>query len=521
MSRDRSPAEPDASATRPLPSRLNPRRDPPGRLHWFSPRWRTVVVAFTRTVGAVLSVGLLAGGGWGWYLGEVAQATVNRTDAIPGAADRPIGSAMNLLLVGIDSRADLTAEQRSTFATGGDAGLNTDTIILAHIPADGSGASFVSFPRDSYVDIPGHGQDKINAAYSYGYDSVAENRPEAEKQTAGSQLLVQTVGQLTGLQIDHYAEVDLLGFFNLSTVVGGVEVNLCEAVDDKKSGAVFDAGTQTISGVDALRFVRQRHGLPGGDFDRIVRQQTFIAGMIRKMLSEDVLLDLAEQRELVAAAADALTVDQSLDLLGLAQQMQSVTAGSVDFQTVPNLGTDRAGDKSIVRLVDTDSLHAFFADLSADPPPTPPATSAGPEAPAPTVAPSAVQVAVLNGSGIPGLAADTGAALGAAGYVVSSTGNADTDDHATTEVRYAPGDQAAADALVVEIPGARVAEDAGVPAGAVQLILGSDFTGVGQAVATAAPSTPAPEASSAPQESTPTTDDEDAARSAADTSCIN
>src|SRR5689334_24956240 len=183
---------------------------------------------------------------------------------------------MNLLLIGQDGREELTPQQLAELNAG----------------ANGSGASFVSFPRDSYVQIPGHGKDRLNAAYAYGYQSAGADADESAKEAAGSQLLVQTISQLTGLQIDHYAEVDLLGFFNLSTVVGGVEVNLCAPVDDSAfSGAVFPAGEQTISGADALKFVRQRHGLPRGDLDRIVRQQVFIAGVLRKILSEDVLLD--------------------------------------------------------------------------------------------------------------------------------------------------------------------------------------------------------------------------------------
>jgi LCP family protein required for cell wall assembly len=106
------------------------------------------------------------------------------------------------------------------------------------------------------VEIPGYGRDKLNAAYAYGYSAVDDTMPEADKQAAGAQLLVQTIHGLTGLQVDHYAEVDLLGFFELTSVVGGVRVNLCEAVDDREySGAYFPAGPQTISGADALKFV--------------------------------------------------------------------------------------------------------------------------------------------------------------------------------------------------------------------------------------------------------------------------
>jgi LCP family protein required for cell wall assembly len=462
-------------------------------------------VAVLRVVAAVLSAVLLMASGWGWYLGQVASATVNRTDAIPSSGNEDTlggDEAMNLLLVGNDSRSDLTDDQLAELNAGSDSGTNTDTMILVHVPADGSAASFVSFPRDSYVDIPGHGQDKLNAAYAYGTQDAPDGATDAQRAAAGAQLLVQSISRLSGLQIDHYAEVDLLGFFNLATVVGGVEVNLCNAVDDSAySGAVFPAGEQTISGAEALQFVRQRHGLPGGDFDRIVRQQVFIAGVLRKMLSDDVLLDLGKQRELVKATADSLTVDDDLDLLELAQQMQSVTPGSIDFQTVPNVGTatDDQG-RSIVQLADADTLHAFFAGLSggAD------ESADGGAAAAETVAPADVSVEVFNGSGTEGLAGTAAGQLEAAGFTVTGTANADSADYTATEIRYAAGDESLAATLAAQVPGARTTESADPTGGTVQLVLGSDFTAIGQPVT-------APTAAA----------DDDAARTAADTSCIN
>jgi LCP family protein required for cell wall assembly len=460
-----------------------------------------------RAVAGVLSVVLLAGSGWGWYLGQVAEATVNRTDAIPtdgndGTGDAP--EAVNLLLVGNDSRANLTDEQLASLNAGTDAGINTDTMILVHIPADGSRASFVSFPRDSYVAIPGYGMDKLNAAYAYGYAETPETASAEARQAGGAQLLVQTISGLTGLQIDHYAEVDLLGFFNLSSVVGGVEVNLCKAVDDSKwSGAVFPAGVQTISGAEALEFVRQRHGLPRGDFDRIVRQQVFIAGVLRKMLSDEVMLDLGRQRQLVEAASQSLTIDQGLDLFQLAEQMQSVTAGSIEFQTIPFVGTDRdERDRSIIRLEDEDTLHQFFAELSAEPEAPAAATPAAPK----TVAPSAVTVDVYNGSGTSGLAAQAAGALETAGFAVGTTGNADSSDYDATLIRFAAGDEALAQTLAAAIPGAKTQKSQDADSGTVQLVLGSDFNAVGQAVDPAAPAAPV--------------EGEDA-RTAADTGCIN
>ncbi|MGY1825129.1 MULTISPECIES: LCP family protein [unclassified Blastococcus] len=502
----------DQQGARPLPPRLDPRAGGRARARTGSSAaglrerdgHRRLVVG-SRVVAGLLSVLLLVGSGWGWYLGQVADATVNRTDAIPADGNDGDGEAMNLLLVGNDSRSNLTEEQLVELNAGTDSGINTDTIILVHVPADGSRASFVSFPRDSWVEIPGHGEDKLNAAYAYGYTGAADAATEAARQAAGAQLLVRTISRLTGLEIDHYAEVDLLGFFELSSVVGGVEVNLCNAVDDREwSGAFFPAGPQTISGADALKFVRQRHnfGPDGrGDFDRIVRQQVFIAGVLRKMLSEEVLLDLGKQRELVQAAAESLTVDEDLDLLQLAEQMQSVTTGSIEFQTVPNLGVDREGDASIVRLEDEATLRQFFSQLSAEPEPAP-EEAAPPEA----ADPADVSVAVFNGSGTSGLAATAQGELEDAGFTVVSTGNADSSDYAQSEIRHAAGDEALAAAVAAAVPGAvtRVVDDA--TSGTVQLVLGSDYNGVGQATDAQPPAAPV--------------EGEDA-RTAADTGCIN
>jgi LCP family protein required for cell wall assembly len=495
-----------------LPARLDPRAGR-GRTPSSSPSKGGArsglgkVATGTRVVAALATAAILGTSGWGWYLGEVADASVNRSDALPadGNVDQFDGDAMNLLLVGSDSRARLTPEQASELNTGTVAGQNTDTMMLVHVPADGSAASFVSFPRDSFVDIPGYGMNKLNAAYAFGYNDVPDGATEKQQQAAGAQLLIQTISKLSGVKIDHYAEVDLLGFFKLSNVVGGVEVNLCAPVQEPLSGIDLPAGKQTIKGEQALAFVRQRHGLLRGDYDRIVRQQTFIGAMLRKMLAQDVLLNLGKQRELVGAAAEALTVDQSLDLMRLAQQMQSVTPGNIDFQTIPIAAEERDPTHGyIARLPDDATMHAFFRDLTAEP-----VKAADPSKPAEpeTVEPSAVTVDVYNGSGIPGLAASASADLTAEGFVAGTTGNADSANYTATEIRHAPGEEALASTVRKAVPGAAVQEAADVPAGTVHLVLGSDFNGVGQTVTEVS----APAASSSAEKP----------RTAADTNCIN
>ncbi|MEU2347449.1 LCP family protein [Modestobacter sp. NPDC049651] len=502
----------EPGTARSLPPRLDPRAGAAtGRRGGSGTRLAWAL----RGLAALLSVALLGTGGWGWYLGRVAEASVSRTDAIPDSGNKETvhtGAAMNLLLVGNDSRANLTKQQLEELNAGKDSGINTDTMILVHVPADGSAASFVSFPRDSYVTIPGHGKDKLNAAYAYGMQSAASGASQEQQQAAGAQLLVQTISQLSGLQIDHYAEVDLLGFFDLTSVVGGVEVNLCQAVDDRRwSGAYFPAGVQTISGADALKFVRQRHniGKTSNDFDRIRRQQVFIAGVVRKMLSEKVLLNPAKQRELVQAVAGSVTIDKDLELMELARQMQGVKPGAIEFQTVPNVGEAKLpSGTSIVKLADADTLHTFFAQLSADPAPAPgAATPSAPAAPE-TVAPAQVSVQVLNGLGVKGLAAKAATQLTTAGFEVAGTANADSSTYATTEVRFAAGDDALAATLAAAVPGATTKQVATATAGTVQLVLGKDFNGVGRQTTAQPPSSAA---------ATPTEE----ARTAEDTSCIN
>jgi LCP family protein required for cell wall assembly len=495
---------------RPLPPHLDPRA---GReasrgatAHRTRGRRSVRAVAAGRSIAAVLSVLVLAGSGWGWYLVRVAEASVNRTDAIPDSGNSDVsggdhaGEEMNLLLVGMDSRTGLTPEQQAEFSTGDPEGvLNTDSMMLVHLPADGSGASFVSLPRDTYVSIPGHGEGRLNSAYSRGYNETEGS--DAERDAAGAQLLIQTVSQFSGLQIDHFAEIDLLGFINLSSIVGGVQVNLCQATSDPLSGADFPAGVQTISGDDALKFVRQRHGLPNFDLDRVVRQQVYVAGMLRNILSTDLLLDLGKQKAIVEQVGSSLTLDQGLNLFDLAAQMQGVQPGAITFQTVPGLTPIRIDGADVLEPPGEEEVEAFFAALAATPEADPEPEAPGGEAP--TVSPDSVTVSVLNGSGVSGAAATAADELSNAGFEADSGGNADPTD--TTTVLHAPGDEAAAALVAAQVPGAALAVDDSLPAGTVELVIGSDYNGIGQAVT-------APE---------PAPEDAESGRTADDPSCIN
>ena len=289
-----------------------------------------------------------------------------------------LSDLFDILLVGTDSRTDAQGnplplrvlKQLRTEATNG---LNTDSLVLIRIPHGGAPPTAVSIPRDTYAELPSGAREKINAVYgltkkatedSLRAEGASGHQAEQDAKVAGQRALVQTAQRLTGVRVDHYAELNLLGFFELTEAVGGVEVCLNSAVSDKDSGAEFAAGTQNISGGDALSFVRQRHGLPRGDLDRIVRQQVFMAGLANKVLSTGTLTDPAKISDLTAATRRTVELDEDWDPLGFVQQMQQVATGAVNFVTLPVADDSARSERgqSIVR-VDPGAAQRFMAGL--------------------------------------------------------------------------------------------------------------------------------------------------------------
>ncbi|WP_295138848.1 LCP family protein [Saccharopolyspora sp.] len=308
------------------------------------PRRSRAVIA-GRVGFALLSVLVLAVTGYGWAnYGELRWA-LSTSSATDGAA---ADGATDILLVGLDSRTDsqgrpLPDDVLRRLRAGDNPANLTDTLMLVHIPSNGAGATAMSLPRDTYTSIPGHGEHKINSAYGRGKSQAAEaltgvaDPAERERRAAdaGRRTLTDTVQQLTGVQVDHYAEVNLLGFAQLTEAIGGVPVCLREAVHDPYSGADFRAGHQLISGAQALSFVRQRHGLPRGDLDRMVRQQAFLAGFVRPATSGGLLAQPAKLGGLIDSARRSIVLDRDWDLLAFAQRMQGLAAGDVAFSTIP------------------------------------------------------------------------------------------------------------------------------------------------------------------------------------------
>jgi len=474
----------------PGPVRIVP-NPPPTRSAHPSTTLRVFLVT-ARTFVALLSAAVMVVTWYGWNylrtLGDeiVTTDVITSTDTVAAPGRKPLDGAVDILLVGIDSRTDAQGKPLSQevldLLNGGvaDGEMNTDTMILVHIPVDGTRAVAFSFPRDSYVDIAdGFGKHKLNSAFARQKNTTAaelgekgvtdQQRIELEATTAGRKTLIKTIENLTGgsVTIDRYAEVNLASFYEVTNAIGGVQVCLNAATSDRKSGADFRQGVQTIEGAQALAFVRQREGLTGGDLDRIARQQAFIGALAKKVLATGTLTDMSKLDALVRAVKKSVVLSQGWDITTFAEQMQGLVGGNIEFRTIPvGAPMDTYGDGNVLQ-VDPAQVKSFIKNLATDEVTT---TPIGPPAPAN----AAITVQVLNGSGITGLAGSVLESLVAKGYARGTVGTAPTAVD-TTVVRYATGEKSSADKVAKELGGAVVEEDATLAKGLVQVSLGADY----------------------------------------------
>lgn len=285
-------------------------------------------------------------------LGLTGYLAVNRAGDLPSSGlDGTPGRTT--LLVGSDSREGLTAEQRNQLRTGSTEGRRTDTILLLHTPRGGGPAVLVSIPRDSYVDIPGRGENKINAAFAFG----------------GPELLVQTVEGATDLAVDGYVETGLGGFAALVDAVGGVEQCPETAIDDPKAGLDVEAGCQEMDGATALGYARSRDFDPRGDLGRADRQRDLISAIISKAASPATLVNPFRAFPAAKAAGGALTVDDGtgpVDMARFALGMRAASSPDGVQLTVPVADTSRRTGAGLVVDWDTDAAEQLFAALRRD-----------------------------------------------------------------------------------------------------------------------------------------------------------
>jgi LCP family protein required for cell wall assembly len=279
------------------------------------------------------------------------DASLNRIPALTAFPDRPpAGSGTTWLLVGSDSRQDLSPDQQAELATGGDVGAGrTDTILVVHVPGLGSSVptTMVSIPRDSYLPIPGYGEDKVNAAFALG----------------GAPLLAQTVEQATGLRLDHYAEVGFGGFAVMVDAVGGVTMCPAEPINDPLAGIDLPAGCQQLDGRSALGYVRTR-ATPRADLDRMTNQRQFMATLMHRAASPAVLLNPFRWYPMVHAAAGAVTVDEGAHVWDLARLAWALH-GTVTTTTVP-IGEFTGNDSGSVVVWNDDAARRLFEALATD-----------------------------------------------------------------------------------------------------------------------------------------------------------
>lgn len=315
-------------------------------------------------IGALTILLVLGGAAFGtfwWMQRSLSENVESLGDPFEELTDRPTSASelgddadtsdsdlpMNILVLGSDSR--ISAGDPSQWEAGAQ---RTDTIMLVHIPADQENVFVMSIPRDSWVDIPGYGQGKINAAFSYG----------------GPSLMIETVENLTGVYIDHFVVTDFESFEAITDAIGGVEITLTE--DFTYEGETIEAGQHRLmTGEQALRWVRERKTLARGDFDRVQRQQAWMRAMVARVRNEGILNNPIETQQLMEAitssisADDGLTSDVMTQLLGLGRNLGS---NDIVFFTAPFTGTGTSEDGQSIVVLNYAVLDGLMAAWNAD-----------------------------------------------------------------------------------------------------------------------------------------------------------
>jgi LCP family protein required for cell wall assembly len=406
-----------------------------------------------RWVTALVLLLVIAAGGYAvWFYYDL-QGKIQ--EDISGITEEEEGSApFNVLLVGSDSREGLTEEEKERLgaadedAGGPVSGERADTLILAHIDPGPNHIIMVQFPRDLFVPIAGGGENKINTALQKGPDAVA-----------------RTVSDLTGLKINHYAQVNIAGFRDLVDAIDGVRLCITEPVPfDEATGIEITAEELPVvefDGERALRFVRSRN-FPTGDFQRIQNQQKFLSAAIGKITSIETFLNLGKIRKLAKVGGENLTIDKGTDLRELydiGRKFRSFDPRNYEAYTVPNLGTARNEAGSVV-LPDEPTMDFMFEAIKHN---NSPASAAG----LPDVNVSDITVGVYNGSAEEGVAAaaakDLEGAINVGGKKVDviEVANADRLNYKRTVIFYDPDSEGAEDKatlIAAAVPDATVRE---------------------------------------------------------------
>ena len=446
-----------------------------------------LVQRVVRAVATTLALAIVLGTGVAWSNVRSFEDGIFHMWA-PSLGQGGDDGAIDILLVGLDSRTDahgnpLSAQELATLrATDDEPATNTDTIILIRIPNNGRSATAISIPRDSYVQAAGLGKTKINGVYGQTREAkraslVQAGASAAESATAGTEAgreaLIKTVADLTGVTVDHYAEIGLLGFALITEALGGVEVCLKDAVYEPLSGADFPAGRQKLNGAQALSFVRQRHELPRGDLDRVVRQQAVMASLAHQVISGKTLSSPNTMKRLEAAVQRSVVISSGWDVMDFVQQLSKLAGGKVAFATIPVLdgaGWSDDGMQSVVR-VDPHQVQDWVASLLND--------QAQGKTEQLAYTPAKTTADVVNDTDINGLAGAVSEVLNSKGFTTGAVGNNEGGHVKGSQVRAAKSDDLGAQQVAKELGGLPVVADGSIPPGSVRVVLANDYTGPG------------------------------------------
>ncbi|TQS41413.1 LCP family protein [Cryptosporangium phraense] len=319
------------------------------------PRWGRIALV---VVGVVVLIGLAAAGCGLAYVSNL-DDKLHRTDAFSGLGERPgktVDGTQNILFLGSDSRdgGAYDPKAKPNANEGTVKNERSDAIMVLHIPADHKKAYLISIPRDTYVFVPelnGHGgqKAKINAAFAWG----------------GIPLTVKTVENFTGVKIDHVAKIDFNGFKKMTDAVGGVDVTVDKTVKDPRSKRTFKAGVNHLDGAAALDYVRQRYGLPRGDFDRVQRQQIFLRALAQKATDTGTLTNPVKLKNFLDATTESLTVDNGFSLKDMALEFRGLRPSDITFITSPHLGSQNVDGQSVV-VSDKEKAIALWSAVEKD-----------------------------------------------------------------------------------------------------------------------------------------------------------
>jgi LCP family protein required for cell wall assembly len=406
-------------------------------------------------------------------------------------------SSMNILVYGSDSRAGLTPHEQYILRTGDDQTDNTDTIMVVHISPGRHGVTAMSIPRDTMVPVyecdsgPGYAGQQA--------DPNSEVMINSLLQIGGPTCLWKTVEQVTGIRIDHFIGIGMLGFVKVVNDLGGVNVCVPYTVNDPVSGLDLKAGEQHINGIEALAFWRTREDIgTGSDLERIQRDQFMSAQVVKGVLSSGLLSNPIELLSVITDAAASMTTDSGLtvsDLVEIAESFHDLSSEDVQFITAPNEPWTQNPDRVQLEQPQADQVFSAIAhDVTLPKISSTPAPSSG-GAQVLTTSPSKVKVEVLNGSGVSGIADQAAAGLASRGFDVTGTSDAASFAYTNSVIEYSSSaDLAEVNTLKKELSGVTDLRDASLKPGTVELILGSDFTGLNPKTSSSA-AQPSPSAS--------------------------